>query len=218
MNLINLLKHKILQKAIKKSFPLRNVDMQGFMSAEDSFFLYSSVLFSRPKSVLEIGHFLGKSTAAICQAIRDAKLEARFDSFDRPYESTEAFEEYYRNIHQREYHAEKVYSNILDRGLTFTQLAQANLANLDLSQYVNLRSQDFREAEFSAYDLIFSDVLHDKAEIDHNIADVTRFGHNETIYLFDDMSEKNIKLIELNSSLKLIRSVGKVGAFRQEIK
>ena len=105
MKLINLAKHKVVQASVAKRFPLENANIKGFMSEEDSYFLYVSVLFSRPKSILEIGHYLGKSTAAICQAIRDARIDTRFDSFDLPFQSTQAFEEYYRGIHQREVHA-----------------------------------------------------------------------------------------------------------------
>ena len=215
MNLLNQVKHKIIQASIAKRFPLLNFGIKGFMSEEDSYFLYVSVLFSRPKSILEIGHFLGKSTAAICQAIRDAKYTTRFDSFDFPHQSIEAFEDYYSAIHKMPaYRASKAYTDIFDNGLNFTNVAKRNLENIGLASYVNLIAQDFRKSEYKSYDLIFADVLHDSAEILHNIADVLEFGHNETIYMFDDMNYQNISLIESQSKLTLIRQTGKVGAFR----
>ena len=177
-------------------------------------FLYVSVLFSRPKSILEIGHFLGKSTAAICQAIRDAELTTRFDSFDFPHQSTEAFESYYSGIHKKTVHASKDYTDIFDSGLKFTHVAKRNLESIGLASYVNLIAQDFRKSEYKSYDLIFADVLHDSAEILHNLAEILEFGHNETIYMFDDMNYQNIQLIESQSKLTLIRQTGKVGAFR----
>ena len=214
MNLLNQVKHKVIQASIAKRFPLLNFGIKGFMSEEDSYFLYVSVLFSRPKSILEIGHFLGKSTAVICQAIRDAKLTTRFDSFDFPHQSKEDFEDYYSAIHKKTIHASKAYSDIFDNGLNFTNVAKKNLENIGLASYVNLIAQDFRKSEHKSYDLIFADVLHDNAEILHNIADVLEFGHNETIYMFDDMNYQNIALIESQSKLTLIRQTGKVGAFR----
>jgi predicted O-methyltransferase YrrM len=177
-------------------------------------FLYVSVLFSRPKSILEIGHFLGKSTAAICQAIRDAELTTRFDSFDFPHQSTEAFESYYSGIHKKTVHASKDYTDIFDSGLKFTHVAKRNLESIGLASYVNLIAQDFRKSEYKSYDLIFADVLHDSAEILHNLAEILEFGHNETIYMFDDMNYQNIRLIESQSKLTLIRQTGKIGAFR----
>jgi predicted O-methyltransferase YrrM len=217
MHLINLAKHKVVQKAVRLRFPLENVDIKGFMSDECSYFLYSSVLFSRPTSILEIGHYLGKSTAAICQGIRDGKIVTRFDSFDLPYESIEAFEEYYRVIHQREIHASKAYTDVFDSGMTFTQVAEMNLKHIKLDEYVNLKAQDFREAGYKDYELIFADILHDEAEINHNLPDVLRFGNNKTIYMFDDMNEQNIKQIESLSRLKFMRMTGKVGAFRVNV-
>lgn len=214
MNLLKQIKHKIIQTSIAKRFPLLNFVIKGFMSEEDSYFLYVSVLFSRPKSILEIGHFLGKSTAAICQAIRDAKLITRFDSFDFPHQSIEAFEDFYSILHKKTVHASKAYTDIFDNGLNFTNVAKRNLENIGLASYVNLIAQDFRKSEHKSYDLIFADVLHDSAEILHNIADVLEFGHNETKYMFDDMNYQNISLIESQSKLTLIRQTGKIGAFR----
>ena len=218
MKLLNEVKHKVIQSSVAKRFPLENSKIKGFMSEEDSYFLYVSVLFSRPKSILEIGHYLGKSTAAICQAIRDAKIESRFDSFDLPYESTEVFEEYYRGIHQREVHASRAYSDIFDSGMNFTQVAEKNLKNVGLESYVNLISKDFRESSQKSYDLVFADVLHDRAEIAHNISDVMKFGHTHTLYMFDDMKDQNIQQIESMSPLRLIRRTGKVGAFKDDSK
>lgn len=213
MNLLNRAKHKVVQTSVAKRFPLENSKIKGFMSEEDSFFLYASVLFSRPKSILEIGHYLGKSTAAICQAIRDAKVETRFDSFDFPHESTKAFEEYYRGIHQREYYASNAYSDVFNSGKNFTQVAKRNLEQVGLASFVNLIAKDFRESIHNSYDLIFADVLHDRAEISHNISDILAFGHPHTLYMFDDMTNHNIQQIENQSSLSFIRRTGKVGAF-----
>jgi predicted O-methyltransferase YrrM len=191
-----------------------NSNIKGFMSEEDSFFLYASVLFGRPKSILEIGHYLGKSTAAICEAIQDTGIQTRFDSFDFPFQSTEAFEKYYSLIQKRKIHATKDYSLLLDNGLTFTQIAHNNLENIGLAKYVNLMAKDFRESRYNSYDLIFADVLHDREEIIYNLASILNFGNKETTYLFDDMKEQNIQLIESCSKLKLIKKIGKVGAFR----
>jgi predicted O-methyltransferase YrrM len=204
-------KHKVIQMSVSKRFPLENANVKGFMNEEDSFFLYASVLFSRPESILEIGHYLGKSTAAICQAIRDAKIKTRFDSFDLPYETTEAFEDYYKSIHQQEVHASV---NLFPSGKNFTQSAKRNLEDLDLVSYVNLTASDFRESKFNSYDLIFADVLHDSSEITLNLPDILKLGTPKTLYLFDDMRQENIEQVERQSQLRLIRKTGKVGAFK----
>jgi predicted O-methyltransferase YrrM len=183
------------------------------MDEDDSFFLYTSVLFSRPKSILEIGHYLGKSTAAICQAIRESRLVTRFDSYDLPYQSSLEFEEYYSNVHKREVHAIDAYSRILDQGNIFTDVAKQNLKAIGLEKFVNLFAMDFRKSEQGSYDLIFADILHDADEIRHNLDDILNLGHPKTLYLFDDMKAENIHLVESLTPLRLIRKIGKIGAF-----
>ncbi len=184
------------------------------MNAEDSYFLYVSVLFSRPRSILEIGHYLGKSTAAICEAINDGNPITHFDSYDIPYGSVEAFNKYYTSIHHVPIKATKSYSSILNKGKSFTQVVQGNLAELVYSKFVNLMSKDFRESLRKNYDLIFADVMHEEFEIKHNLEDIIHFGHKDSLFVFDDMNPKNISLIETISSLRLMRQTGKVGAFK----
>lgn len=183
------------------------------MDEDDSYFLYVGVLFSRPESILEIGHYLGKSTAAICQAIRDAGLVTRFDSFDLPYKSPDEFEEYYSKIHNKKIEASLAYSEYLGSGKVFTDSATKNLKQIGLDTYVNLFAKDFRDSGYQSYDLIFADVLHDSEEINHNLSDILKFGHSRTIYMFDDMKHGNIELIESISNLRAIRKTGKIAAF-----
>lgn len=184
------------------------------MDEDDSYFLYVSVLFSQPRSILEIGHYLGKSSAAICQAIRDGGFTSQFDSFDLPYQSEKEFEEYYTSIHNRGIIASDAYAGILRKGEIFTNVARRNLAEINLIRFVNLYAQDFRESATESYDLIFADILHDKDEILHNISDVVSKGNKNTLFMFDDMKAENILLIESVTNLKLIRKTGKIGAFR----
>ena len=213
MKIINKLKHLVVKKILNQKLALENLEIKGFMNVEDSYFLYVSVLFSRPKSILEVGHFLGKSSAAISLAIRDGKIRTRFDSFDLPYSSTEEFEDYYSGVHQRVIKAPSDYSKVLKRKINFTQIARENLASLGLSDLVNFNAQDFRSSMNRDYDLIFADVLHDSFEIDLNLIDILKFGHDNTIFMFDDMNSENIALIETKSELKLIKLTGKLGAF-----
>ena len=202
-----------MSRILRQKLELENSEIKGFMNYEDSFFLYVSVLFSRPKSILEIGHFLGKSTAAISQAIRDGNIITNFDSFDLPFNSTEEFENYYTSVHQRPIKASSDYSNVLGRGDNFTQVAKDNLSKIGLSQFVNLKAQDFRESLNKNYDLIFADILHDSFEIHHNLNDIIKFGYSKTIFMFDDMNQQNIHTIEEISNLRLIKLTGKIGAF-----
>jgi hypothetical protein len=216
LKILNRVKHVLVRNVLNKRLPLENSRIQGFMDEDDSYFLYVSVLFSQPKSILEIGHYLGKSSAAICQAIRDGGFTSQFDSFDLPYQSETEFEDYYTTIHKREIIASDAYASILRKGEIFTNVARKNLANINLSSYVNFYAQDFRESTTETYDLIFADILHDKDEIHHNINDVLTKGNKDSLYMFDDMKAENIHLIESITNLKLIRKTGKVGAFRMK--
>ena len=91
-----------LKNRIFKDKPLvPNKKIQGFFSNTDSLALYFTVLNHNPKSILEIGHFLGKSTAAICSAIKQMNQSVDFDSYDLPFKSESEFVHFYSKVHQK---------------------------------------------------------------------------------------------------------------------
>lgn len=190
-----------------------NEEVKGWLSQEDSFFLYLSVLFSRPKSILEIGHCFGKSTAAICKAIKDAQIECRFDSFDLGFEGIEHYESYFSLVHKQKVVIKPVFADLLRSGQSFSSVAQKNLTELNLEKYVNLITSDFRKSNFLSYDLIFADTMHEKYEIENNLNDIINYSHSNTLFLFDDMKNENISQIESSSSLVFVRRSGKIGLF-----
>ena len=175
--IINRLKHYIVAKVLEKKLYVGNEEVKGWLSQEDSYFLYLSVLFSRPKSILEIGHCFGKSTAAICQAIKDAKINCRFDSFDLDFDSIEYYEEYFSSIHKQKISIKPFTADVLRSGNTLSSVAQKNLTELNLEKYVNLITSDFRKSNFLSYDLIFADTMHEKEEIKNNLNDIIKFSH-----------------------------------------
>ncbi len=213
MKALSALKHGVLQSSMKRIFPLENEQIVGFMSSEDSLFLYLSVLFTRPKSVLEIGHFQGKSTAAICQAIRDGNFRCNFKSFDLPFENEEEFSSFYGKVHQKEIQVGEEYRKLYEIGSTSTAIAQKNMRDLGFQTLVDLQASDFRKCPIQGFDLIFADVLHEEKEIRLNLDDIVSYAHPNSTLMFDDVNKSNIELIEQLSDLKFIRQVGKVGYF-----
>jgi predicted O-methyltransferase YrrM len=200
-----------------KKMYVGNEGIKGWLSQEDSYFLYLSVLFSRPKSILEIGHCFGKSTAAICQAIKDAKIICKFDSFDLDFDSVEHYEEYFSLVHKQKVIIKPVNAEVLRSGKTLSSVAYKNLAELKLERFVNLITSDFRKSNHQNYDLIFADTMHEKEEINNNLNDIIKFSHENTLFMFDDMKNENIALIESSSNLILVRRSGKIGLFIQVV-
>jgi predicted O-methyltransferase YrrM len=200
-----------------KKMYVGNEGIKGWLSQEDSYFLYLSVLFSRPKSILEIGHCFGKSTAAICQAIKDAKIICKFDSFDLDFDSVEHYEEYFSLVHKQKVIIKPVNAEVLRSGKTLSSVAYKNLAELKLEKFVNLITSDFRKSNHQNYDLIFADTMHEKEEINNNLNDIIKFSHENTLFMFDDMKNENIALIESSSNLILVRRSGKIGLFIQVV-
>jgi predicted O-methyltransferase YrrM len=200
-----------------KKMYVGNEGIKGWLSQEDSYFLYLSVLFSRPKSILEIGHCFGKATAAICQAIKDAKIICKFDSFDLDFDSVEHYEEYFSSVHKQKVIIKPVTAEVLRSGKTLSSVAHKNLAELKLEKFVNLITSDFRKSNHQNYDLIFADTMHEKEEINNNLNDIIKFSHENTLFMFDDMKNENIALIESSSNLILVRRFGKIGLFIQVV-
>lgn len=201
-------KHRIVTAILEKRFPLLCHKIPGFMSPEELQCLYLAVLLNQPKKILEIGHFLGKSTASICEAIKHSNQKIVFDSYDIPFTSVTDWEDFF---------GEKIkplYEKHLLIGRTATEECQSNLSKLELSEFVTLHAQDFNVNKTLRYDLIFADVLHDRDEITRNLNDIIRYGHKNTIYIFDDMKYGNISSVVNNSKLRFLSSVGKLGIFK----
>ena len=115
--------------------------------------------------ILEIGHFLGRSTACICEAIHDVGKPREFVSYDLGFRSTEEFKEHYDKIHKGDPTTSAVldlYKEIVfSQNTTTTEVALQNLKALELDRYVKLISGNFIELNHSKYDMIFCDAMHE---------------------------------------------------------
>jgi hypothetical protein len=199
----------------KKSKPLvPNKRIDGFFSETDSLALYFTILSQSPKSILEIGHFLGKSTAAICSAINVMSHKVEFDSYDLPFTSEADFIEFYSPVHQRSVSPSKKFQKVYKKRTTSTELARMNLHKVGLENFVNLQAKDYTKEEVKKYDFIFSDAVHDIPEITLHLPHITDRSNAGATWVFHDQNEENISFVTQNSNSTLIFRIGSLAIYR----
>ena len=199
----------------RKSKPLiPNKRIDGFFSEADSLALYFTVLNQDPKSILEIGHFLGKSTAAICSAINSMSRRIEFDSYDLPFTSEAEFIEFYSPVHQRLVSPSEKFQKVYKKQTTSTELARINLQKVGLENFVNLHAKDYTKEQVKVYDFIFSDAVHDIPEITLHLPHITERSNAGATWVFHDQNEENISFVTQNSSSTLIFRIGSLAIYR----
>jgi hypothetical protein len=166
--------------------------------------------------ILEIGHFLGRSTSAICEGIRNAGSATEFNSYDLGFTSADEFIAHYKRVHDtvssdvpKEYE-ELVYS----QKKTTSEIAQMNLSRFGLDRFVKLISGDFTLLDRTQYGFIFCDALHDHGEIALNLPHVTAASDDNCVWAFHDMSTSNVADVLSMSPARLIQVVDTLGIFR----
>src|SRR5947209_18765889 len=80
-------------------FQLVSQEIPGWFSVEEAETLYLLAATTRASRILEVGHFLGRSTSAICEGIRDAGSEVEFNSYDLKFTRPEEFVAHYNRVH-----------------------------------------------------------------------------------------------------------------------
>jgi hypothetical protein len=190
----------------------------GWFSEDEAEMLYLLAATSPARRFLEIGHFLGRSTSAVCEAIRDAGVAVEFNSYDLGFTNAEEFIAHFKRVHDTtssevpaEY-TELVYS----QKKTTSEIAKLNLERFDLARYVRLISGDFTLLDQSQYGFIFCDALHDHGEIRVNLPHVIQASSDDCVWAFHDMSPANAAEVVKVSGARLIRVVDTLGVFRYE--
>jgi len=196
----------------KNFFNLKALTIPGwFTSAECESLYKTTMLINGP--ILEIGHFLGRSTACICEALYDSKKNRRFNSYDLGFTSAEEFKKFYDQVHKRDVKVPHLFEQVYAENMTSTAMAMKNLQSLGLEGFVNLISGDFIELDREKYDFIFCDAMHDVHEIKLNLPHIISHSNNHCIWAFHDMRDENIDAVLRLSNSKLIDRAHSLGTF-----
>ena len=188
----------------------------GWFLPEEGRLLYLLTLMNRGP-ILEIGHFLGRSTSVICEAIRDSGHIVQFNSYDFGFATADDFLDFYRRLYGdpewKDYSPEEMDSMVFSKKASTTELAKANLDRFGLTEYVKLISGDFTKLDDMKYDFIFCDAMHDPEEIKHNLPFVERNSQDRCIWAFHDMKQANIETVLSLSPVKFIAIAASLGVF-----
>ena len=121
--------------------PLLGESIFGWMTKPECQKLHQLATYSHG-SILEIGHFLGKSTACICEGICDSGRSRRFDSYDLDFTSADQLADYYFEVFGTAIEVPEEYDQfVYSQNKTTTEIARENLERLGLSR---LRQTDWR--------------------------------------------------------------------------
>jgi predicted O-methyltransferase YrrM len=188
----------------------------GWFTTDEAEALYLLAATARGR-ILEVGHFLGRSTSAICEGIRDAGRPAEFNSYDLGFRSAEEFAEHYRTLYDRpEFAVPSEYTEMVyARGMTTSEVAREHLTRFGLAGYVNLVTGDFSALDHTRYDLIFCDAVHDPVEVLANVPAVARCSEDGCVWAFHDMTRVNLAAVaEVAPTARLLTLADTLGVFR----
>jgi hypothetical protein len=185
----------------------------GWFSRRECRRLYMTVAMSSGP-ILEIGHFLGRSTACICEAIRDMRRPRTFRSYDLGFRSAEEFKAYYDRLHKTDVDVPPQYQEIVfSQNTTTTEVATQNLRRLGLDCYVTLISGDAFELDHDRYDLIFCDATHEPHEIEANVPRLVPLSNPGCIWALHDMNQVNIERVLALANVEFCELTGSLGTF-----
>ena len=193
--------------------PLKADGLPGWFSKSESMKLYSLGLITNGP-ILEIGHFLGKTTACLCEAIHDSKKDRPFYSYDLGFKSVEEFKKFYDEMHQKDVPVPPLFVDLVfSKNMTTTQLAINNLKEIGLDTYVNLISGNFIEMDQGKYNLIFCDAMHTSHEIKHNVPHIIERSAENCLWAFHDMNQENVKEVLHMTDSIFIEMIDSLGVF-----
>jgi len=169
----------------------------------------------RPRRILEIGTFYGRSTATICSAIQSMKTAARFVTIDLDFRSEEQMQKAFAEIHgTEEAPMPGECREAFELGLSTTDHARQNLRKHGLAELVSLESGDFRGLP-GTFDFVFADVLHEGNEIRRNLADILAKIEPGGILAAHDLNDENRGLIDsLAPGAEFVSRCGTLGIYR----
>jgi hypothetical protein len=185
----------------------------GWFSRRECRRLYVTAAMSSGP-ILEIGHFLGRSTACICEAIRDVRKPRVFRSYDLGFRSSVEFKEYYDRLHRSDVPVPPQYEDIVfSKGTTTTEVAAQNLRKLELDCFVRLFSGDAFELDHDKYDLIFCDAVHESHEIEANVPHLVARSNHGCIWALHDMNQVNIEKVIALANVEFCELTGSLATF-----
>jgi len=188
------------------------LSIPGWMSCDECQELYGLAM-SANGPILEIGHFLGRSTACICAGIRDSGRGNSFRSYDLGFRTDAEFREFYDRIHQRPTPVPDLHQQVFQSGRISTDIARENLERYGLVGFVELVSGNFIELDRDRYAFVFCDAVHETNEIRHNLPHIMERSASSAVWAFHDMYGINATLVEELSGARLVERVGSLGIF-----
>jgi hypothetical protein len=146
--------------------------------------------------ILEIGSFIGRSTALICQGIQKSKLsKVRFDTCDLHFKSCNDFRKFYLKIYGKIIKIPDLQRYYINNRGTYANLCK-HLEELNLSKYVKCHKGCFIDLKhknklLKSYNLIYCSVSHDVVEINYNIPSIGRLlDQHNSVLIADDINSK----------------------------
>lgn len=203
-------------RSTKKQTRLVYPNIPGWFTYEEAEVLYLLGFMARGR-VLEIGHFLGRSTSVLCEAIRDSGRTVEFNSYDIGFKSADEFVEFYSRVYGSKSFPipPEMEAMIFSRKMTTTQIAQEYLTKYGLAEYVALHSADFNAHGQSRYDFIFCDAMHDAREIRVNLPGMVQNSADNCTWAVHDMTAANVAtLLAEAPAAKLIVRADTLGVFQ----
>lgn len=190
-------------------------NIPGWFSDEEAITLYK-LASETGGSILEIGHFYGRSTSTICQALKEKNKKNKFISYDLGFTSLEELKNFYSSVMY--YNGTGInfdlYNKAFDNKITTTEIAEKNLKMYELDSYVELISGNFIDLEVGRYDLIFCDATHDQKEIDVNLPHIIERSNLNCIWAFHDLDNKLVKHVINSSNSEFLYKEKSLGVFK----
>lgn len=171
---------------------------EGFINLFECYDLYK-LGKKIPGPFLEIGPWVGRSTACIAQGIKKSGKNKEFHTVDIGFSSEKEWEEFFGStLKQKNSKVRNRYlKHIIREGGSIQSLIE-NLKNRRLDKFVTVHEGNFRDIAFGKkFNLIFCDATHDLQEIEINIPPIKNLLSEKGVLVCDD-----IKTEEMESALK----------------
>jgi predicted O-methyltransferase YrrM len=190
-------------------------DITGWFSRADALHLYTAIKLTRPRRILEIGTFYGRSTATICTAIKSLGTCVDFITIDLDLRSEEQAKKIFGEIHGiDDIPVSEQFKEAFELGFSTTEYAEYQIRKHRLSQYVTFESGDFRNLP-GEFDLVFADVMHEPVEIRKNLPAILRKLSPDGILVVHDLNDANKQVIEsIADTAEFISQSETLGIFR----
>ncbi len=190
-------------------------DITGWFSRADALHLYTAIKLMRPRRILEIGTFYGRSTATICTAIKSLGTCVDFITIDLDLRSEEEAKKIFGEIHGiDDVPVGEQFKEAFELGFSTTEYAEYQIRKHRLSQYVTFESGDFRNLP-GEFDLVFADVMHEPVEVRKNLPTILRKLSPDGILVVHDLNDANKQVIEsIAGTAEFISQSETLGIFR----